>query len=161
MGIGWHPYFVLPSGRREQARMRLPARSRVVVNDYDEVLPTGAVVPVAGTAYDFSRPGGRELGRLFLDDCFVDLERTAEGHVTAEVVDPEAAYGLRIVALSPLIQAVQVYAPPERQIVVLEPQFNRADPFGAQWGPDAGTGMAVLAPGESAVYSVRLELLTP
>jgi hypothetical protein len=132
-----------------------------VVNDYDEVLPTGEVEPVAGTPYDFSMPGGRALGDLYLDDCFVDLERTAEGQVKAEVVDPAAAYGLRVVAASPLIRAIQVFAPPDRQVVVLEPQLNRADPFGAQWGPDADTGMAILAPGESAVYSVRLELFVP
>ena len=161
MGIGWHPYFNLPSGRREQARLRIPARSRLPVNDYDEVLPTGEIVPVEGTVYDFSMLGGQALGDLYLDDCFVELE---EG-VAAEIVDPEASYGLRIAGTSPAIKAIQVYAPPDQAFVALEPQLNRADPFGAQWGPDAGTergtGMAILAPGESAIYSVRLELFTP
>jgi aldose 1-epimerase len=161
IGIGWHPYFVLPSGRREQARLHVPARRRTLVNDYDEVLPTGEVVPVAGTPYDFSMPGGRPLGDLYLDDCFVDLERSAEGHAAAEIIDPAASYGLRVVALSPRVRAFQVYAPPGKPYVALEPQFNWADPFGAQWGPDADTGMALLAPGESAVYSARLELFTP
>ena len=161
VGIGWHPYFVLPSGRRQQARMRIPARRRTLVNDYDEVLPTGEIVPVAGTPYDFSPPGGSPLGDLFLDDCFVDLERSVEGHVVAEIVDPEASYGLRIVGASPHIKAIQVFAPPDRSFVALEPQFNWADPFGPQWGPDVDTGMAVLAPGESAVYAVRLELFVP
>ncbi|HYG64308.1 MAG TPA: aldose 1-epimerase [Thermoanaerobaculia bacterium] len=161
LGIGWHPYFALPAGPRQQARMRIPARGRAIVNDYDEVLPTGEVEPVADTPYDFSMPGGRSLGDLYLDDCFVDLERTAAGEVIAEVVDPAAAYGLRVVADSPFIRAIQVFAPPHRQIVVLEPQFNRADPFGAQWGEGADTGMAILAPGESAFYSARLELFVP
>jgi aldose 1-epimerase len=161
VGIGWHPYFVLPSGKRQQARMHIPARRRTLVNDYDEVLPTGEVVPVAGTPYDFSSPGGRPLGDLFLDDCFVDLERSAEGHVVAEIIDPEASYGLRIVGASQHIKAIQVFAPPDRAFVALEPQFNWADPFGPQWGPDVDTGMAVLAPGAAAVYSVRLELFVP
>src|SRR4029077_17743644 len=77
IGIGWHPYFALPSGRREAARLRVPARRRVLGNDADEVLPTGEVEAVAGTPYDFSRPGGRPLGDLRLDDCFVDLETAA------------------------------------------------------------------------------------
>jgi galactose mutarotase-like enzyme len=161
IGIGWHPYFALPSGRREQARLQIPARRRTLVNNYDEVLPTGEIVPVAGTPYDFSPPGGRPLGDLALDDCFVDLERSAAGEAVAEVVDPLASYGLRIVAASPSIQAFQVYAPPDRAFMAVEPQFNWADPFGAQWGPDVDTGMAKLAPGESAVYAVRLELFTP
>lgn len=160
MGIGWHPYFNLPSGRREQARLRVPARSRTLVNDYDEVLPTGEVVPVAGTVYDFSMPGGRVVGDLYLDDCFVDLEATA-GEVVAEVIDPAASYGLRVTAASPPVRAIQVYAPPEKAFIVVEPQFNRADPFGPEWRAGAETGMAMLEPGESVAYSARLELFTP
>lgn len=160
MGIGWHPYFNLPSGRREQARLHLPARKRTRVNNYDEVLPTGEVEPVAGTPYDFSEPGGRSLGGLYLDDCFVDLS-TSGGSVVAEVVDPEGSFGLRVVAAAPPVKAIQVYAPPHEKFVVVEPQFNWADPFGAQWGPGVDTGMAILQPGESVIYSARLELFTP
>lgn len=161
MGIGWHPYFALPSGRRQQARLRLPARRRTLVNDYDEVLPTGEVVPLAGTPYDFSAPGGKPLGDLYLDDCFVDLERTAAGDVVAEVIDPEASYGLRVIGASPHIRAIQVYGPPDKDFIVLEPQFNWADPFGAQWGRDADTGMVTVPPGGSVAYSARMELFTP
>ena len=160
MGIGWHPYFALPSGRREAARLRVPARSRALVNDYDEVLPTGEIEAVTGTPYDFSRPGGRPLGDLRLDDCFVDLE-TAEGEVTCEVIDPAAAYGLRVAAASPPVRAVQVYAPLDGAFMAVEPQLNWADPFGSQWGAGVDTGMALLAPGESVTYSVRLELFEP
>lgn len=159
MGIGWHPYFAVPSGCREQARLRIPARKRVLVNDYDEVLPTGELEPVAGTPYDFSIPGGRELGSLPLDDCFVDL--SAEGEVSVEMIDPEGSYGLRVVAAAPPVRAIQVYAPPDRGFVAIEPQFNWADPFGAQWGLDVDTGMVRLEPWESVTYSVRLELFTP
>jgi galactose mutarotase-like enzyme len=160
VGIGWHPYLRLPSGRRQEARLHLPARGRTLVNDYDEVLPTGEVAPVAGTPYDFSMPGGKALGRLALDDCFVDLQ-TAAGEATAEVSDPPASYGLRVVAVSPPVRAIQVYAPPDGDFVVVEPQFNWADPFGAQWRPSVDTGMALLAPGESVAFSARLELFTP
>ncbi|MFL6194141.1 MAG: aldose 1-epimerase [Thermoanaerobaculia bacterium] len=161
MGIGWHPYFALPSGHRQQARLRLPARRRTLVNDYDEVLPTGEVVPLAGTPYDFSAPGGKPLGDLYLDDCFVDLERTAGGDVVAEVIDPEAFYGLRVIGASPHIQAIQVYGPPDKGFIVLEPQFNRADPFGARWGSGVDTGMVTVPPGGSVAYSARLELFVP
>jgi galactose mutarotase-like enzyme len=161
LGIGWHPYFAIPSGRREQVRLHLPARQRVIVNDYDEVLPTGEVVPVASTPYDFSTSGGRPLGDLFLDDCFVDLQRSAAGEAVAEVVDPAASYGLRVVAASPHVKAIQVYGPPEKAFIVLEPQFNWADPFGKEWPPGVDTGMAILEPGDSVVYSARLELFTP
>jgi len=161
IGIGWHPYFSLPSGKKEQARIRIPAHKRVIVNNYDEVLPTGEVSSVAGTAYDFLTPGGRSLGDLFLDDCFVDLEKTAEGHTVAEIVDPEASYGVRVVATSPHVSAIQVYSLPSEPYVVVEPQFNWADPYGEQWSHKSDTGMVLLQPNEEVAYSTRLELFTP
>lgn len=152
MGIGWHPWFTLPSGDRSQALLRVPARVRACVNNYDEVLPTGEVEGVAGTPYDFSEL--RPLKDLYLDDCFTDLDSQA-----AEVIDPAAGLGLRISGAPP-VSAFQVYAPPDRPIVVVEPQFNLADPFGAEWkGRD--TGMAVLQPGEHTRYEARVELFSP
>lgn len=160
MGIGWHPYFLLPSGRREQARLRVPARGRLLVIDYDEVIPTGEIEPLAGTPHDFSMPGGRELGDLSLDDCFVDLAAPAGAPVVSEIFDPAASYGLRVTAAAPHLRAVQVYAPPTSSFIALEPQLNWIDPFGTQWGPDVDTGMAILQPGDSETFSVRLELLS-
>lgn len=161
IGIGWHPYFAIPSGHREQARVRVPASERVMVNNYDEVLPTGEIVPVAGTQYDFSVSGGRQLGDLYLDDCFVGLSKTEDCRTVCEITDAEAAYGLRITASSPQVTAVQVYAPPDKPYVALEPQFNLADPFGAEWPAGTDTGMVTLGPGELVSYMVRLELFTP
>jgi aldose 1-epimerase len=154
MGIGWHPYFALPSGDRRQARLWAPARSRVVVNDYDEVLPTGAVEPVAGGPYDFAAPGGRALDETYLDDCFTDLVR-ANGRAVAELRDPASDLGLTIASASPRVSAMQVYAPPDKAFVVVEPQFNLADPYGAEWrGRD--TGMACIPAGGSIAYDARV-----
>jgi galactose mutarotase-like enzyme len=157
IGIAWHPYFALPSGRRDQARLSLPALSRLEVNDYDEVLPTGRKLPLAGSAYDFTAPDGRPLGDLYLDDCFVDLTRTADGETLISILDPAAGYGLRILSCSEQVSAIQTYAPPDKPFVVVEPQFNWADPYGTAWGADADTGMVELAPGQSVTYRVRVE----
>jgi aldose 1-epimerase len=154
MGIGWHPYFALPSGDRRQATLRVAAASRTLVNDYDEVLPTGALEPVAGGPYDFTAPGGRALGGAYLDDCFSDLQRE-DGLAFTEVRDPAAGLGLRIASPSPQVRAFQVYAPLDQAYVVVEPQFNLADPFGAEWrGLD--TGMATIPPGGSVAYEARV-----
>jgi galactose mutarotase-like enzyme len=158
MGIGWHPYFAIPSGDRRQARLWAPARSRVLVNNYDEVLPTGALEPVAGSAYDFAAPGGRALGDAYLDDCFTDLAR-ANGLAVAEVRDPACDLGLTIASASPQVRAMQVYAPPDKAFVVVEPQFNLADPYGAGWrGRD--TGMASVPAGGSIAYDARVTAFT-
>ncbi|HVI30609.1 aldose 1-epimerase [Phenylobacterium sp.] len=153
LGLGWHPYFQLPSGDRAQARLRLPARLRCENNDYDEVLPTGRLLPVAGTPYDFN--GGAALGDLYLDDCFTDLVRQ-EGQTVVEVLDPAAGIGLRIASPTPEVKAVQIYAPPDKPFVVVEPQFNLAEPFAAIWPPGTDTGMARLSPGATLAYEVRL-----
>lgn len=158
IGIGWHPYFRLPSGDRHQARLHLPARDRVMVNNYDEVLPTGELAPVAGTAYDFGASAGRPLGEQYLDDCFTGLTRH-EGCVAAHLLDPAADIGLLVASKTPRVRAFQVYAPPEKAFVVIEPQFNLADPYGPEWrGRD--TGMAAVPPGGSVTYDAEARAFT-
>jgi galactose mutarotase-like enzyme len=159
MGIGWHPYFALPSKQRAQARLHLPAKKRARVNNYDDVFPTGQVESVTGTPYDFTDPVGAALGSRHFDDSFVDLEKTAEGHTRLEILDPAARYGLRVTALSPEVKALQVYSPPNESFVAVEPQFNWPDPFSAVWPPGTDTGMVILAPGREVKWAVRCELL--
>lgn len=156
LGLGWHPYFALPSGDRRQARMKLAAGARAEVNDYDEVLPTGRLLSLAGTPHDFSGPDGAALDELYLDDCFTGLARP-DGRVSVEITDPAADYALHITSHCPQVKAVQVYAPPKHAFVVVEPQFNLADPFGREWPPGVDTGMARLPPGQSLTYEVRVQ----
>jgi len=159
MAIGWHPYFAIPSGDRTQARLHIPAAKLAEVNNYDDVFPTGKLTPVAGTKYDFNAPTGKPLGDIFLDDNFSTLTRT-DGAVDVELTDPASHYGMRIKGLSPEIKTVQVYAPPAKEFVAIEEQFNFADPFGKEWhGLD--TGMVTLAPGKSVTWKVQLEMFTP
>lgn len=158
MGMGSHPYFRIPSGDRGQARLHVPAHLRALVNDYDEVLPTGELQPVHGTTYDFTAPDGRALGDMYLDDCFTDLDRSAEGDVVCSITDPAGGIGVRVIGVSRAIRAVQVYAPPSEEYVALEPQFNLADPFGKEWPANVDTGMVILAPGAATEYRVALEL---
>lgn len=153
IGLGWHPYFALPSGDRRQARLRLPATTRVEVGDYDAVLPTGRLSPVAGSPYDFT--AGAPLGDLYLDDCFTGLVREGD-EAAAEILDPAAGVGLRIASPSPAVKAIQVYAPPDQAFVVVEPQFNLADPFGPEWPGGLDTGMATVEPGEAVAYDVSV-----
>jgi aldose 1-epimerase len=160
MGIGWHPYFVLPSGDRQQARLHLPGEMRAVMNNYDDSFTTGKRVPVKNTPYDYTAAGGRELGTQYLDDNFSDLIRNADGSTVSEIIDPAANYGLRLTTLSPQIKSIQVYAPPQKNFVAIEPQFNLPDPYNRNWG-NIDTGMVLLQPGQSVTWRVRLELFTP
>ncbi len=160
MGIGWHPYFVVPSGERKQARLHLPSETRAVMNNYDDSFITGKRVEAQGTAYDFSAAGGRALGTQYLDDNYSNLTREQDGSTVSEVIDPAAHYGLRLTTLSPEIKSIQVYAPPQKSFVAIEPQFNLPDPYNPQWGK-VDTGMVLLKPRHSVSWRVRLELFTP
>jgi len=159
VGIAWHPYFNLPSGDRSQVRLEIPATEMAEVDGYDNVFPTGKIVPVKGTRFDFSAAGGKALGGDFMDDNFSHLERK-EGPVTVVLTDPAAHYGVKIEGLSPEIKTLQVYAPPTKNFVAIEDQFNFADPFGKEWGT-RNTEMVTLAAGKSTEWHVRLKVFVP
>ena len=159
MSIGWHPYFNLPSGDRTQARLHVPADKYAQVNNYDDVFPTGKLLPVKGTEYDFNEPDGVPLGSMFLDDNFSTLKRT-DGNVVVSLSDPAAKYGINVIGESPEMKTVQVYAPLEKSFVAIEEQFNFADPWSKVWhGMD--TGMVTLKPGQSVTWKCKLALFTP
>lgn len=162
MGIGWHPYFSIPSADRKQAKLHLPAGKIALMNNYDDVFPTGQVWPIGmnGGKYDFTAREGKALGDIFLDDNFQELKRSPNGSAIATVTDPESKYGIRILAESPEIKTMQVYSPPDKDFVAIEPQFNYPDPYGAEW-KGVNTGMVLLKPGESTTWRVRLELFVP
>ena len=162
IGIGWHPYFSIPSGDRKQARLHIPADKVAVMNNYDDVFPTGEVRPVSAAdgKYDFTAPGGKALDDIYLDDNFQDLKRSPNGSAVATVIDPQSNYGIRIRAESPEVKSIQVYSPPDKDFVAIEPQFNLPDPYGSEW-KNTDTGMVLLKPGQSTTWRVRLELFTP
>lgn len=169
VGIGLLPYFVIPSGDRKQARLTIPADMRALVNNHQDDFPTGRIVSVDGTAYDFTAPEGTALGNFSLDDCFTDIQQaanddnqgsTVNNNQIIQLIDPAAKYGLRIRILSQHIKAIQVYAPADKNFVAIGPQFNLPDPYARIWrGQD--TGMVPLQEGKSAVWYIRLELFTP
>jgi galactose mutarotase-like enzyme len=157
VAIAWHPYFNLPSGDRKQVRLHVPASLLTEVDGYDNVFPTGKLVPVAGTAFDFQAPDGKALGGQFMDDNFSHLSGNP---VTVTITDPAAHYGVHIEGLSPNIKTIQVYAPPDKNFIAVEHQFNFADPFGKEWG-NMDTDMVTLAPGKSTSWHVRLKVFVP
>jgi aldose 1-epimerase len=158
IAIGWHPYFNLPSGNRRQVRIRIPGTMIAKVDNYDNVFPTGKLVPATGQ-YDLNVPGGRALDNNFYDDNWSHLQ-WKNGVVTTQVIDPAAHYGVDIEGLSPEIRTIQMYAPPDKNFVAIEDQYNFADPFSKIWG-NMNTGMVTLQPGQSTRWNVRLHVFVP
>jgi galactose mutarotase-like enzyme len=159
MAIAWHPYFNLPSGDRTQVKVHIPGSLATEVDNYDNVFPTGKLLPIKGTRFDFSAPGGVALGKEFYDDNWSTLDWKG-GAATVVITDPAARYGVKIEGLSPEIKTIQMYAPPDKNFVAIEHQFNFADPFGKEWGT-MDTAMVTLKPGESTKWHVRLRVFVP
>ena len=159
MAIGWHPYFNLPSGDRKQARLRIPGSEVAEIDNYDNVFPSGKLSKVDGTKFDLRAAGGQPLGDVFFDDNWSHLDWN-KGEVTVQVIDPAAHYGVDVIGLSPEIKTIQAYAPPTKNFVAIEHQYNFADPFGKEWGT-MDTGMVTLKPGQSTKWHVRLHVFVP
>jgi aldose 1-epimerase len=160
LAIGWHPYFSIPSGEHAQARLHVPASQMALVNNYDDVFPTGKLVPVKGTPYDFNAANGAPLDDHYYDDNWSKLTRT-DGAVDVKLIDPASNYGVLIQGLSPEIKTIQVYSPPTAKFAAIEEQFNFADPFGKEWPKGMDTGMVTLKPGQSVTWHVRVGLFAP
>ncbi len=158
VGFGWHPYFKILSGLREQAILKMPSSNRLLVDNYDNVFPTGRVQSNHGSEYGFSGKG-KALGQTYLDDSFIDFKRELHGELIVEMIDPASDYGVRITSSSPAVQAVQIYSPVDRAFVGIEPQTNRADPFNPMWKGKGG--MLFLNRGESTEYSVHVQVFAP
>lgn len=159
IAIGWHPYFSIPSGEHAQARLHIPAAQVAQVNNYDEDFPTGKILPVKGTRWDFTAPDGAPIDGNYYDDNWSNLKRT-DGAVDVRLTDPAYDYGVQIEGLAPEIRTVQVYSPPTAKFAAIEEQFNFSDPFGKEWH-GMNTGMVTLKPGQSVTWHVRLALFTP
>ena len=135
-GAGFHPYVSLAGTRLDDARLELPARTRVPVDE--RLLPTGAPVAIEDTEYDFRRL--RPIGALALDTCFGDLERGPDGLARATLVagaDERAV----TVWMDEHFRFIHVYT--SRAGVAVEPMTCAPDAF------NSGDGLLALVPGAS------------
>ncbi|RAO28571.1 Aldose 1-epimerase [Micromonospora noduli] len=90
-GFSVHPYLQLPGVAVDDLVLRLPTRSRVLVDG--RLLPVG-VTPVAGTEYDWTSP--RRIGAAVLDSCFGDVIRDADGGSSVSLAAPDGSAGVSI-----------------------------------------------------------------
>jgi len=159
MGLGWRPRFAV-QGDRSRIRLRLPAETRVEVSE--DGTPTGEMLPVAATPYDFTSRQGVLLGNLALDDCFTGLRQNLlDSGPVAELSYPFEDLGLRFTSLTPSIRAMQVKSSPDANYLLLALRTNYPDPLGREWAKAGDRGIVILQPGETLQWKVRLEVFTP
>ncbi len=160
VGIGWLPYFSLPSHDRAHALLTVPATAHLEVNRSTGI-PTGRMLPNAGTPLDFARARGTALGHTPIDDTFVRLTTgILANNPIVELRDAAWGYGIRVEPLTANIKALRVLAPPDKPWVAIGPYTNFDDALGAQWDTSEGSGISTLQPGDTLQWKVRLEIFT-
>lgn len=103
VAFGWHLYLRVPGGARGRWRLRLPARTRLLLDDFG--IPTGASARETAEA--------EPIGRRTLDD----LCALGRGHRLALEADG-SAIDVRCGANYPF---AQVWVPPGQSFAALEP----------------------------------------
>jgi galactose mutarotase-like enzyme len=158
-GVGWHPVFAL-AGDRADVRIVIPSITKVDI-DRRTNLPSGKTVLTGGTTADLIRARGTRLDDMSFNDTYTDLQSGLLGDgPIAEIRDPAAGYGLRLIPLTASIKFMRVEAPADERWISIEPDTNVDDPLGREWPNPDDTGIVSLQPGERLQWHVRLEIFS-
>lgn len=152
VGVGFHPYFTVGSALIDEAEARIPGAGFLEFND--KLVPTGKVLPAAGTEWDCR--DFRRIDDKRFNHCYVQLIRDTEGLATASL--RHAGSGRVIdVTMDRSFSAIVVYtgdaiADAPRRAFAIEPMTCASDAFNH---PD--WGLKRLSPGEnfSGRYTIR------
>ncbi|MCU0354044.1 MAG: aldose 1-epimerase [Cytophagales bacterium] len=148
MGFGWHPYFKTGS-LVNQLRLCLPAHAFF---ELDETLvPTGETKRLEGfTPEDFAQ-GGAAIGVTALDHGFA--VETGDKHAVTLLRDDTRNLTISIRQQpNEGLRYVQVYTPPHRGSIAIEPQTCMGNAF------NNGLGLMTLQPGEIWQGEIRVEV---
>jgi galactose mutarotase-like enzyme len=156
-GVGWHPYFAIPSGNRADALLSIPSQTVMDINA-ESGKPTGHMANVSGKTQDFSKLGGTKLGTVPLNATYTSLLSGIASGPVATLSDPSYNYRLSVIPLTPDITSLRVISPPDKAWVSIGPNTNLDDPFGPEWDSPENAGMITLAPGATLRWKVRVEI---
>ena len=84
-GAGHHPYLTVGTERIDEASLRLPALLRLEVDERQ--IPTGRLIPVADSEFDFLEP--RRIGPTHLDTAYTNLIADTDGLVRIRMEAPD------------------------------------------------------------------------
>jgi aldose 1-epimerase len=141
-GLGLHPYFPRSDGVTLRAKL-----DHVWLPDERKIPKQRVPLPAA---WDFAR--GLRLAPLDLDHCF------GGWHGRAELTWPETNLTLVIEAAPPLGHLV-IYVPPGQDFFCIEPVSHVNDGFNMLERGVQGTGVRVLAPGQTLGAAIRLRVV--
>ncbi|MBV9849454.1 MAG: hypothetical protein JO250_07185 [Armatimonadetes bacterium] len=148
VAAGFHPYFTAGSDHIDADTLHLPFDSYL---EYDGLLPTGKVLSVDGSPYDFRQP--RPIEGTAFNTCFAAPRRDVDGLCRIRLAAPGDAR-TRTVWLDSSLDYVVLYSGdplPEshrRRSLAIEPMTCGSDAFNhPEWG------LVALAPAQALTGS--------
>ena len=150
---GWHPYFMLGE-KIDNLVLKLPSSSLAILDSAD--LPTG------NFKEDTRFVNGRKIFDEFINDCFcLEKEMTHMQAVDGDIINnahvllESDRYALDIWQKAGLEQynAIQIYTPPDRMSVAIEPMTAEPDVLNHH------RGLIVIPPGEERSFTFGSEFI--
>ncbi len=140
-GMGWHPYFRL-ADKVDDMRLLLPPCRLVEIDD--TMIPTGRKLP------DLSFADLLPVADKVIDNCFY-LENA--GPLAEALLEGPAGRLRYLQQTGPgKFNYLQVFTPPHRNSIAIEPMSCNIDAF------NNGMGLIALEPGEEAHGGIRVEM---
>ena len=161
-GAGFHPYFTVGSDLIDANTLTLAFDSFL---EFENLLPTGKILPVAGTPFDFQTP--RMIGDTAFNTCFAVPQRDADGRAKIRLSETKGnravtvwmneafnyvvlysgdplpeSHRRRALAIEPMTCATDAFNHPEWGLVTLAPDAT----FAGAWGVTVEFGDDTLHP---------------
>lgn len=133
-GYGWHPYFSL-SEKIEEVELQLPNLDLVGIDA--RMIPTGKRYAFD----DFLKP--KKIGTTVLDNCFA-TQTTPDNKIHIHLKGSKGSLDYWQENQTGAYQFVQLFTPPMRKSIAIEPMTCNVDAFNNQ------DGLITLNPGESS-----------
>ena len=141
VAAGFHPYFTVGSPFIDADLLQVPMAATL---ECENLLPTGRILPVDGTAYDFRQP--RPIGDTAFNTCYLNPLRDPDGLLRLRLIAPNATRAVTV-WMDGAFNYVVLYSgdplPPthRRRALAIEPMTCASDAFNhPEWG------LTVLAP---------------
>lgn len=141
VGMGWHPYFKLTENVAD-SELQITDCERIEINE--RMLPTGKRKAFT----DFTRL--RSIADFDLDNCFALTTKKERFEVLLESASQRLTCWQE--TGTGKFQFIQLFIPPKRQSIAIEPMTCNVDAF------NNGEGLIILRPGETAQANFGFDL---
>jgi aldose 1-epimerase len=161
LNVGWHPYL----HRLGDCRVYIPAQSRWELDENVEPVPTGRLLSVEGR--DDFRQGRVISPEEHWDDIFADLLHDGRGVRcwVEELMETLNAFGKcvpvkarRSVTLGSNVRHVQLYTPPGRRAISIEPLSSPPDAINLLARRHSHAHVCELDPGATADFEITVSI---